>query len=67
MSSPMSMPQCPMMWLPRPITQRSPMRTTGSVGKDWPGAIPAVTDAPGPTTVPSPIWMYCSLKIAPWG
>jgi hypothetical protein len=29
------------MWLPRPIMQRSPIRTTGSVTIFWPGTMPA--------------------------
>jgi hypothetical protein len=30
------------MWLPRPIMQRSPMLTTGSVTMVWPGTMPAL-------------------------
>ena len=55
------------MWLPRPMTQRSPIRTTGSDAITWPGAIPAVRQACGPTIVPSPIRMYRSLYVAPCG
>jgi hypothetical protein len=33
--------KCPTMWLPRPIMQRSPMVTTGSVTINWPGTMPA--------------------------
>jgi len=40
-SSPMSIDRCPTMADPRPIRQRSPMRTTGSVTICCPGTIPA--------------------------
>ncbi len=43
--------------LPRPIRQRSPMRTTGSVTHSWPGTIPADSVTCGPMTVPVPMWM----------
>ena len=45
MSSPISMDQWPTMCDPRPMTQRLPMRTTGSVGISWPGAMPAEMQA----------------------
>ena len=38
--------------LPRPIRQRSPMRTTGSVTHCWPGTMPADSDTCGPIIVP---------------
>ena len=49
------------------MRQRLPIDTTGFVGISWPGAIPAEMDAPGPTIVSAPIWIRCSLKMAPWG
>ena len=39
------------------------MRTTESVRHCWPGTIPADSVTSGPIIVPSPMWMYRSLKI----
>ncbi len=36
------------------MMQRFPMRTTGSVGIDCPGTMPAVMEVYGPTIVPAP-------------
>ncbi len=43
------------------MMQRLPILTTGLVGIDCPGTIPAVMDVYGPTIVPSPISICCSL------
>ncbi len=43
--------------LPRPIRQRSPIDTTGSLMHSWPGTMPADSVQFGPIIVPSPMWM----------
>ncbi len=50
--------------LPRPMRQRSPIRTTGSLTITWPGTIPADSDTFGPIIVPAPMWMERSLTSA---
>jgi hypothetical protein len=49
------------MWLPRPITTRLPMSTTGSASICWPGAIPADRLTHGPIMLRSPIRIHRSL------
>ncbi len=63
----MSISKWPTMWLPRPIMQRSPMRTTGSVTIVCPGTIPAEMLTWGPTRVSWPRWIHRSPKTAPVG
>jgi hypothetical protein len=55
------------MWLPRPIMQRSPMLTTGSVTIVWPGTMPALMPVCGPMSVSLPIRIQRSPKTAPGG
>src|SRR6266516_3247521 len=54
---------CATMWLPRPITQRSPIRSTGTGPRSWPGTIPADRLTWAPIRVPSPIVIQRSPKI----
>ncbi len=61
MASPRTIDQCPMTWLPRPITQRRPMVTTGLVSISWSALTPAVRATLGPMSAPSPIERYSSL------
>src|SRR5215470_10705951 len=42
------------MWLPRPMTQRSPIRSTGRAPRSFPGTIPALRLTWGATRVPAP-------------
>ncbi len=49
-----------MMWLPRPITHPSPIRSTGSGPRSWPGAMPAQTVTWSASMVRSPITIHCS-------
>lgn len=53
--------------LPRPIRQRSPIDTTGSVTQVWPGTMPAESATCGPIIVPAPIRMYRSFMIVVGG
>ena len=43
--------------LPRPIRQRSPIATTGSVTHSCPGTMPADSETWGPIDVPLPMRM----------
>ena len=43
------------MWVPRPITQRSPIRSSGTGPSSWPGTVPADIDTCLPRTVSVPI------------
>ena len=58
---------CATMWLPRPITQRSPIRSTGTGPRSWPGTIPADRLTWAPIRVPSPIMIQRSPKTEPGG
>lgn len=63
----MSMPAWPTTWLPRPIEQRAPIRTTGPSPMSWPGAMPAERLTCGPINVPSPMLIQRSPNTAPGG
>ena len=58
---------CATIWLPRPITQRSPIRSTGTGPRSWPGTIPADRETWAPIMVPSPIVIQRSPKTEPGG
>ena len=58
---------CATMWLPRPITQRSPIRSTGTGPRSWPGTIPADRLTWAAIRVPSPIMIQRSPKTEPGG
>src|ERR1700683_4604174 len=55
------------MWLPRPITQRSPMRSTGTGPRSWPGTMPADRVTREPMSVSVPTAIQRSPKIVPGG
>src|SRR5579864_4889186 len=55
------------MWLPRPITQRSPIRSTGTGPRSWPGTIPADRLTNAPMRVPSPTVIQRSPNTEPGG
>src|SRR5665213_2149567 len=55
------------MWLPRPIMQRSPMLTTGSLTIFCPGTMPAERLTDGPISVSLPMWIQRCPKTAPSG
>src|SRR5256885_1572321 len=59
-SSPITTEWCATMWLPRPITHRSPSFRTGSAPRSWPGIMPALNDTWAPTSVPVPISIHAS-------
>ena len=58
---------CATMWLPRPITQRSPIRSTGTGPRSWPGTIPAVRLTNAPMRVSAPTVIQRSPKKVPVG
>ena len=55
------------MWLPRPITQRSPMRSTGTGPRSWPGTIPADMVTRAPIRVSAPMAIQRSPNTDPGG
>src|ERR1700722_18950670 len=55
------------MWLPRPITQRSPIRSTVCGPRSWAGTMPAESETCAPISVSSPISIQPSPKIDPAG
>src|ERR1700742_4900535 len=55
------------MWVPRPMTQRSPIRSSVAGPSSWPGTVPAEIVTCWPTTVSAPISIHRSPKIAPGG
>ena len=55
------------MWLPRPITQRSPIRSTAFGPRSWPGTRPADRETTAPISVSSPISIEPSPKTDPAG
>src|SRR5580704_3089326 len=58
---------CATIWLPRPITQRSPIRSTGTGPRSWPGTIPADRVTKAPMSVSSPTVIQRSPKTEPGG
>ena len=61
------MHSCATMWLPRPITQRSPIFSTVRPKKSCPGRMPANMVTSWPMRVPSPTSIACSPKTEPGG
>ena len=55
------------MWLPRPITQRSPMCSTGAGPRSWPGTMPADSVTSAPMRVSSPTTIQRSPNTEPGG
>src|SRR5487761_899036 len=55
------------MWLPRPITHRSPIATTVMPQRSWPGTVPALIVTSCPMMVSSPTSMPLSAKTEPGG
>ena len=49
-----------MMWLPRPITQPFPTRSTGESPSWWPGTRPAVRLTSAPISAPAPTSIHAS-------
>src|SRR4051794_12886704 len=58
---------CATIWLPRPITHRSPMCSTGTGPRSWPGPIPADMVTSAPMMVPSPMTIQRSPNTEPVG
>src|ERR1700722_17451243 len=58
---------CATMWLPRPITHRSPIASRGMPQRSWPGTVPALIVTSWPMRVSSPTTIPFSPKTEPGG